>query len=118
MVTEFTPEHAAIFAPMEHERWVREHIAMGWVEGRDYEEAVKNRQDLTDVEKGTLAGMLREQMRCHKLTMNGNPTTEEIKVHYDALPEEEQDKDWRPFNSLLKILKKFDGVRIYIYSLD
>ena len=118
MVTEFTPEHAAIFAPMEHERWVREHIAMGWVEGRDYEEAVKNRQDLTDEEKSALAGMLREQMRCHKLTMNGNPTTEEIKVHYDALPEEEQDKDWRPFNSLLKILKKFDGVRIYIYSLD
>ncbi len=118
MVTEFTPEHAAVFAPMEHERWVREHISMGWVEGNDYEEVLKDRKDLTEKEKKDLAGTLREQMRCHKLTMNGNPTTEEIKAHYDALPEEEKDKDWRPFNSLLKILKKFDGVRIYIYSLD
>ncbi|MBO4687041.1 MAG: hypothetical protein J5636_00875 [Clostridiales bacterium] len=118
MVTEFTPEHAAIFAPMEHERWVREHIDMGWVEGDDYEIAVENRKDLTEEEKKTLSAMFREQMRCHKLTMNGNPTTEEIKAHYDALPPEEQDKDWRPFNSLLNILKKYDGVRIYIYSLD
>ena len=118
MVTEFTPEHAAIFAPMEHERWVREHIDMGWVEGDDYEIAVENRKDLTEEEKKTLSAMFREQMRCHKLTMTGNPTTEEIKAHYDALPPEEQDKDWRPFNSLLNILKKYDGVRIYIYSLD
>lgn len=118
MVTEFTPEHAAVFAPMEHERWVRDHISMGWVEGNDYEEVLKAREDLTEKEKKDLAGTLREQMRCHKLTMNGNPTTEEIKVHYDALPEEEKDKDWRPFNSLLKILKKFDGVRIYSYSRD
>ncbi|MBR5975981.1 MAG: hypothetical protein IK020_12505 [Clostridiales bacterium] len=117
MVTEFTPEHAAIFAPMEHERWVREHIDMGWVVGNDYETAVENRKDLTVAEKKELSGKLREQMRRHKLTMNGNPTTEEIKKHYDELPPEEQDKDWRPFNSLLKILKKFDGVRIYIYSL-
>ncbi|MBO4474108.1 MAG: hypothetical protein J5750_04260 [Clostridiales bacterium] len=118
MVTEFTPEHAAIFAPMEHERWVREHIDMGWIFGNDYETAVENRKDLTVAEKKELSGKFREQMRRHKLTMNGNPTTEEIKKHYDELPPEEQDKDWRPFNSLLKILKKFDGVRIYVYSLD
>jgi hypothetical protein len=56
---------------------------------------------------------LREQMRCHKLMMDGVPTTEDIREHYQALPEEDQDKDWKPFNSMLRLLKKFDGLRIY-----
>ena len=41
MVTRFTQEQAAVFAPMEHERWVREHIAMGWRCGNEYEELAK-----------------------------------------------------------------------------
>ena len=117
MVTEFTPEQAAIFAPMEHERWVREHQMMGWVYGKRYEN-VKLPKGLSKDEKAAMRGALREQMRCHKLTMNAPKTSAEIKAHYDSLPESEQDKDWKPFNSLLKILKKFDGVRIYVYSLD
>jgi hypothetical protein len=52
-------------------------------------------------------------MRCHKLAMDGSVTTEDIREHYLALPVEDQDKDWKPFNSMLKLLKKFDGLRIY-----
>ena len=37
----------------------------------------------------------------------------EIAAHYDSLDEADQDKDWRPFNSMLLLLKKFDGLRIY-----
>ena len=122
MVTEFTPEQAAIFAPMEHERWIREHQMMGWVYGKDYEnlplprkkgeEKVKN----DSPEGKALRRTMREQMRCHKLAMDGIATTEEIREHYNALPEEDQNKDWKPFNSMLKLLKKFDGLRIYKLS--
>jgi hypothetical protein len=52
-------------------------------------------------------------MRCHKLAMDGVVSTEDIREHYLSLPEKEQDKDWRPSNSMLKLLKKFDGLRIY-----
>ena len=56
---------------------------------------------------------LREQLRCHKLAMDGEPTAEEIRAHFFSLPEADQDKDWKPFNSMLRLLKKFDGLRIY-----
>ncbi len=96
MVTYIGPEDAAVIAPMEHERWVREHIAMGWRYGTEY-----TSQDM------------REQIRMHKLAMDGDPTTEEIRAHFLSLSPEDQDKDWKPFNDLLKLLKKFDGLRIY-----
>ena len=38
---------------------------------------------------------------------------ETILKHYEGLPPIEQEKDFLPFNSLLKLLKIFDGVRIY-----
>ena len=56
---------------------------------------------------------LREQMRCHKLAMDGAVSSEDIREHYFSLSEEDQDKDWRPFNSMLRLLKKFAGLRIY-----
>ena len=56
---------------------------------------------------------LREQLRMHKLAMDGDPDEEEIRAHYDALPEDEKRKDYEPFNSMLKLIKKFDGLRIY-----
>ena len=56
---------------------------------------------------------LREQLRMHKLTMDGEPKREEIIAHYEALPLEEREKDYKPFNSMLKLIKKFDGLRIY-----
>ena len=103
MVAEFTEEQTTVFAPMEHERWIRDHQAMGWTYGTLYEEV------------GDPEGMRnrREQMRCHKLAMDGNVTSEEIYQHYLDLSEEDKGKDWKPFNYMLKLLKKYDGLRIY-----
>jgi hypothetical protein len=114
MITRFTKEQTAIFAPMEHERWIREHISMGWNCGDLYEtaelpeEMIRQFGDETKSRKA-----LREQLRMHKLTMDGEPTSEEILAHYEALPPEEKEKDYEPFNSMLKLIKKFDGLRIY-----
>ena len=110
MVTEFTQQQAAVFAPMEHERWIRDHQMMGWVYGKDYE-TVPLFCDPAEEKK--LRAALREQMRCHKLAMDGTVSMEDIREHYLSLSIEDQDKDWRPFNSMLKLLKKYDGLRIY-----
>ena len=34
----------------------------------------------------------------------------------EALSEDDKEKDWMPFNSMLKLVKKFDGLRIYRYT--
>ena len=114
MVTEFTPEQAAIFAPMEHERWIREKQMMGWTYGTDYEnlplsDGTANDSPEAKVKRRTM----REQMRCHKLAMDGTVSTDDILEHYLSLPPDEQGKDWKPFNCMLQLLKKFDGLRIY-----
>ena len=102
------------FAPMEHERWIREHISMGWISGDLYEtvslpeELLKRYGDQKTARKA-----LREQFRMHKLVMDGDPKEAEIFAHYAALPLEEREKDYEPFNSMLKLIKKFDGLRIY-----
>ena len=110
MVSRFTPNDAAIFAPMEHERWILEHRAMGWRYGTAYETLPL---DVSAEEEPAARAALREQLRCHKLMMDGNPTHEEIRAHYHRLDKADQDKDWKPFNQLLLLLKKFDGLRIY-----
>ena len=106
MLTEFTPEMVAVFAPLEHERWVRDHQRMGWTAGNAYEKVIagapKNVKD-----------DLREQFRMHKLTMCYGTDEAAIHEHYEKLPPREQGKDSAPFNSMLKLLKKYDGVRIY-----
>ena len=110
MVNEFSPIQAAAIAPMEHERWVVEHHNMGWVYGEEYNTLIlpEKIEDEKEYRKA-----LREQLRCHRLAMDGEPTEEQIKRHYFSLPDEDQDKDWKPFNSMLKLLKKYDGLRIY-----
>ena len=110
MVSHFGIKDAAIFAPMEHERWVREHQTMGWRYGRDYETLPL---DVPAEEEKAARAALREQLRCHKLCMDGRLTHDEIRAHYQRLPHSYQDKDWKPFNRLLELLKKFDGLRIY-----
>ncbi|MBQ6520127.1 MAG: hypothetical protein IJI14_15545 [Anaerolineaceae bacterium] len=110
MVSEFKPHETAVFAPMEHERWIREHQMMGWRYGIDYEMLPL---DLPEEKEKSERSALREQTRQHKLVMDGKPDRESIYKHYLSLPKKYQDKDWKPFNSLLKLLKKFDGLRIY-----
>ena len=84
---------------------------MGWTCGSAYETLPVD----SDNEKQARRA-LREQLRCHRLAMDGDLSSEQIREHYFSLSEEDQDKDWRPFNSMLKLLKKFDGLRIYKLS--
>ncbi len=114
MITRFNDEQIAVFAPMEHERWVREHISMGWKKGDLYETAdvpEKYIRQFGDEQKARKA--LREIFRIHKLTMDGDPTEKEVFAHYESLPLEDRIKDYEPFNSMLKLVRKFDGLRIY-----
>ncbi|MGI6581523.1 MAG: hypothetical protein ACOX1M_04245 [Erysipelotrichaceae bacterium] len=114
MITAFSPEQIAKFAPMEHERWMKEHISMGWISGNLYETVKLPKEMLVSFDSEKMARKaLREQLRMHKLVMEGNPSKEEITKHYHMLPEEEKGKDIEPFNSMLKLIKKFDGLRIY-----
>ncbi len=110
MVTAFTPEQAAVFAPMEHARWLREHRAMGWRFGREYETLALPEGSGDEI---SARGDLREQLRVNRMMMEGEFTDERIRAHWLSLPEEEQDKDWKPYNNLLVLLRKFDGLRIY-----
>ena len=110
MLPEFTPEMIEKFAPMEHERWVLDHQIMGWTAGNDYE-TVKLDGEYPD-EKAERSN-LRERMRRHKLTMDAGVDEEAIRKHYHTLSKDVQQLDSLPFNSLLKLLKKYDGVRIY-----
>ena len=112
MVSEFEPEEIALIAPMEHERWIREHSAMGWIHGDDYE-TLPLPENLSPEDEKRFRKDLREQLRCHRLAMDGEPTAEEVAAHFYSLDAADQDKDWKPFNSMLRILKKYDGLRIY-----
>ena len=114
MVSAFTKKQMEVFAPMEHERWIREHISMAWISGDLYETASLSDEILRLYgDEKTARKALREQLRMHKLAMDGNPKEAEIVAHYAALPLEEREKDYEPFNSMLKLIKKFDGLRIY-----
>lgn len=104
LVKEFTTEQAETIAPLEHERWIREHRAMGWHKSAVYESLSKDKNEQK---------RLREQLRCHKLVMDGELTTEKIREHYCELDERDQDKDREPFNKMLLLLKEYDGLRIY-----
>ena len=115
MIRCFTPEQTAVFAPMEHERWVREHISMGWSAGDLYRTAPlpANERFLGDSSGYAYRRAYREQLRMHRYAMNGDPSFEEVREHYLSLPADEQGKDWEPFNNLLDLIKKYDGLRIY-----
>ena len=107
MLDRFTAMQIEVFAPLEHERWIREHKSMGWYYGDLYQTV-----PLEHEEAGQRKA-LREQLRQHVLCMDSWEDENEIHIHYDQLSPEEQGKDWKPFNSMLKLLKKYDGVRIY-----
>ena len=110
-VSRFTRNDAAVFAPMEHERWLREHRSMGWRNG-DFYQTVP-----LDVPEGktekALRAALREQTRVHKLMMDGPLTETRVTAHYLRLDKNDQGKDWKPFNNLLELLRRYDGLRIY-----
>ncbi len=97
LVTAFTPQDLEIIGPREHLRWLAEKQSMGWSYGEKQPKAI------------------REQTRTHELMMQeGVPVNAQTaKVHYEELPDEEKDKDIEPMNSMLKLIEKYDGLRIY-----
>ena len=109
VLTEFTSEQIDLIAPMEHERWERERRAMSWRHGDIYERA----KAPSGANERTYRKMLREQTRCHALVMDGELTRERIKQHYRDLSECDKGKDKLPFNSMLRLIERFDGLRIY-----
>ena len=112
MLEAFTPEQILRFAPLEHERWLREHRSMGWRNGDFYERVPAP----PGADEKTFRAALREQTRCHRLVMDGELTKERIIAHYqEYLSEYEKQKNYQPFNRMLKLMRKFDGVRIYQY---
>ena len=113
MLEAFTPEQILRLAPLERDRWLREHQSMGWINGDLYERVPVPR----DADEKSYRSALREQMRCHKLVLDGELTKERIISHYQKhLSEYEKQTDFQPFNNMLKLMRKFDGVRIYQYD--
>jgi hypothetical protein len=51
-------------------------------------------------------------MRC----MDGEPSDAQIIQHFRELTDEEKALDSLPFNSMLKLIKRYDGLRIYRYA--
>ena len=49
----------------------------------------------------------------HKLTMNGDPTEEDVQEHFKTLSDDDKGKDAEPFNRMLELIKQYDGLRIY-----
>ena len=113
MLEAFTQEQIRRIAPLEYERWLREHQSMGWRMGDLYERVPVPR----GADEMSYRAALREQMRCHKLVMDGELTKEQIISHYQGhLSVYETQKDRLSFNNMLKLMRKFDGVRIYQYE--
>lgn len=112
MVESFTPRQTAAIAPLEHQRWIREHWEMCWSSGTLYENCDVP-DSLNEEEIKKLRRDYREQLRMHKLAMDGFPTNGEIYIHYNDLPDVEQGKDYKPFNKMLELIKLYDGLRIY-----
>lgn len=109
MVETFSAEELEKIGPMEHKRWLQEHYDMGWVYG--------------DPESPTYA-QERESKRIHRdmilpdqltgaFDEKGCITSDAAKKNYDRLNKAEQDKDIKPMECMLEMLKVFDGLRIY-----
>ena len=112
MLEAFTPTQIDRIAPLEYERWLQEHQAMGWRNGDLYERVPVPQ----GADEQSYRAALREQTRCHKLAIDGELSKEQIISHYkEHLPEYEKQKNYQPFNNMLKLMRKFDGVRIYQY---
>lgn len=104
LLDRFSDSHMAVIGPMEHERWMREKLSMGW----NYDTAYQNLDMLRkcgvrDEELKSVSKNLRELTRTHVLMIED----------YDDLDDAEQDKDTQPMNCMLKLIEQYDGLRIY-----
>ena len=99
MVLEFTAAELEKIGPMEHKRWLQEHYDMGW----SYGNPPREKRDLLRVHKDMIPGV------------DGTVIVSDdaAKGNYVRLSKAEQDKDTKPMILLLKLLRQYDGLRIY-----
>ena len=108
MVEKFSEKELLVMGPMEHERWLREHYEMGWTYGE-----LDNMLDKKEQKNQ------RENKRIHPdmipdFDYSKDDLTEDLVIkNYRRLSKEEQDKDIRPMECMLCMLKMFDGLRVY-----
>ena len=87
---------------------------MGWIYGDAYETLTPEGITFQNKnEEKRFRSALREQFRMHKLTMDGDPTEEDVQEHFKTLSDDDKGKDAEPFNRMLELIKQFDGLRIY-----
>ena len=110
MVEKFSEKELLVMGPMEHERWLREHYEMGWTYG-ELDKTLDKKEQKNQ----------RENKRIHPdmipdFDYSKDDLTEDLVIkNYRRLSKEEQDKDTRPMDCMLCMLKMFDGIRIYRY---
>ena len=127
MVESFTPDELVKIGPLEHKRWLEEHYEMGWgyIRKEELERIVKEETGITDTSSAEFKNAFkgkREMLRKHwdmipDYEYSGNELEMEIvKKNYERIGQEEQDKDTKPMDHMVELLKKFDGLRIYRLS--
>lgn len=108
MVEKFSEKELLDMGPMEHERWLREHYDMGWVYGELDKTLDKKMQKIERENKRIHPDMIPD------FDYSKDVLTEDVVLkNYRRLSKEEQDKDTRPMECMLFMLKMFDGLRIY-----
>lgn len=95
MKREFSVSELREIGVMEHARWDEEKYSMGWMFGDAFIEKSKE----LDVDKK----LIREQTRTHN----------DLGVPFNALSKTEQNKDTDPMNDMMKLIEKYDGLRVY-----
>ncbi len=100
LVEGFSAEDLVKIGVLEHQRWLQDHYAMGWIYGTPKKEE-------------------RDFLRQHKDMVpefgegQANVSAEVAKENYERLDQAEQNKDTEPMECMLAMLKMFDGIRIY-----
>ena len=99
LVNEFTQEELDKIGPHEHFRWLYDHHNMGWKYGEP-----QNKIE-------------REQKKIHQDMIPGFEgeiiTYEIAHKNYIRLNPDEKAKDYVPMQTMLKLIKLFDGLRVY-----
>lgn len=108
MINKFTSDELKVIGPMEHKRWLIEHYEMGWAYGETNKNLTKEEQKNE-----------RENKRIHpdmipNFDYGKDELTDDIALkNYMRLSKEEQEKDTKPMECMLCMLKMFDGLRVY-----
>jgi hypothetical protein len=98
-VENFSEAESEKIGHMEHKRWLQEHYDMGWTYGKpDKDERDFLRQHM-DMIPGVESYIY--------------VTDEAAEKNYARLDKTEQDKDTKPMECMLYMLRRYDGIRIY-----